>query len=161
MLEKYHSCSALWFDYVVLFYLDTEQGLLVKAVKVHENYNKNNYHNDIALLQVEGSIKFGKHVEPLCIPSQGYEFDINAKCFAAGWGHTSFKGHSSREMLELEVSCLHQSRVFWSTHFLQRHRKSNKFWILSYFVYGDLSTKWQTQGVVVIILHIKDRSYLT
>ena len=108
LLDTYHSCSALWFDYVVLFYLDTEQGLLVKAVKVHENYNKNNYHNDIALLQVEGSIKFGKHVEPICIPSQGYEFDTNVKCFAAGWGHKSWKGHSSREMLELEVSCLYQ-----------------------------------------------------
>ena len=74
-------------------------------MKVHENYNTDTSDNDIALIQIEGRIKFSEYVESICIPSQGYEFDTNLKCFAAGWGDTRFRGEASLELREVEVSC--------------------------------------------------------
>ena len=95
-------------NYTALFNLDSEQTFIVKAIKLHENYDNNTNDNDIALLQIEGSITFGRSVEPICIPSQGYEFDTSLQCFAAGWGHTKFNGTGSLHLLQVKVSCLYR-----------------------------------------------------
>ena len=91
-----------------MFDLDNEQSFKVKDIKLHENYNNITYHNDIALIEIEGSINFGRSVEPICIPSQGYEFDTSLQCFAAGWGHTKFNGTGSLHLLQVKVSCLYR-----------------------------------------------------
>ena len=93
------------FNYSILFQLENEQSFRATAVKLHENFSIHTLDNDIALIQVEGSIQFSKFVEPICMPYQGYEFDTNLKCFAAGWGRTKYQGKGSLELRQIEVSC--------------------------------------------------------
>ena len=104
--DRRNSITVALFNYSILFQLENEQSFRATAVKLHENFSIHTLDNDIALIQVEGSIQFSKFVEPICMPYQGYEFDTNLKCYAAGWGHTKYQGEPSLELRQVEVSCL-------------------------------------------------------
>lgn len=42
---------------------------------------------DVALLELNGTLKFNKRVGPVCLPDA--EFDPGTFCFITGWGTTS------------------------------------------------------------------------
>lgn len=58
----------------------------VNFIKLHENYNNKNMHNDIALLVLERPLQMAPHINLVCLPPQNFEIPDATKCFATGWG---------------------------------------------------------------------------
>merc|ERR1712048_474802 len=69
-----------------------EQTIKVKRIIAHPRYGRLNY--DIALLELESPVKFGKHVQPVCLPAQGTKPAVGTKCYITGWGKTRHPGGS-------------------------------------------------------------------
>lgn len=62
----------------------------VRSKITHENFqNGAIWNNDIALLELDRSLRFTEFVRPACIPTLDVEFDVGTKCYATGWGLTS------------------------------------------------------------------------
>jgi secreted trypsin-like serine protease len=59
----------------------------VARIIIHENYNRNNTENDIAMLILRDSVRFSANVAPICLPNSAYadEF-IGKQVVVAGWG---------------------------------------------------------------------------
>ncbi|KAI9585411.1 phenoloxidase-activating factor 2-like [Glossina fuscipes] len=57
----------------------------VKEIIVHENYDRNTLHNDVALLILEESLHWEENIRPICLPEPNINFD-GSKCLASGWG---------------------------------------------------------------------------
>merc|ERR1712048_126174 len=69
-----------------------EQTIKVKRIIAHPRYGRLNY--DIALLELESPVKFGKHVQPVCLPAQGTKPAVGTKCYITGWGKIRHPGGS-------------------------------------------------------------------
>ena len=52
------------------------QEIAVQEIKLHERFNINNLHNDVALLRLSRPVNFKAfpHIGPVCIPEQGQLF---------------------------------------------------------------------------------------
>lgn len=61
----------------------------VLDLAVHNNYYKGGLHNDIALLFLKNAVKYEQHINTVCLPPQGNNFD-HSRCFASGWGKDVF-----------------------------------------------------------------------
>ncbi|XP_075222582.1 phenoloxidase-activating factor 2-like [Lycorma delicatula] len=61
----------------------------VKQVIIHENFNRENLKNDIALLILPKPFNLTKHISTVCLP---YQDDVpnEAYCTASGWGKDVF-----------------------------------------------------------------------
>lgn len=47
----------------------------VESVKVHENYDRFSYENDIALIKLADNARInGRSVSPICLPRRGQDF---------------------------------------------------------------------------------------
>lgn len=61
----------------------------LKQIIVHQNYNPSTYENDIALLELRGSVKgqcSPEHTIPACVPWSEYMFKTGHTCKISGWG---------------------------------------------------------------------------
>merc|ERR1712228_361615 len=54
-------------------------------VILHEDYDSWNINNDICLLEVDGNIEYGDHVQPISFPSANEEYDEGTACTVTGW----------------------------------------------------------------------------
>lgn len=65
------------------------QVIKVKRKIVHPSYNRNfqQYHHDIALIELKKSVKFSKYVSPICL-SKTSDFQPPARFWSSGWGAT-------------------------------------------------------------------------
>ncbi|SPP74314.1 phenoloxidase-activating factor 2 [Drosophila guanche] len=70
----------------------------------HEEYNKLNFYNDMALLILERPFKLAPHIQPICLPSaetsRVLEDMRRAQCLATGWGHTNSSAKSMEHLLK-------------------------------------------------------------
>lgn len=69
---------------------DSEVDMQVEKVFMHEQYNRRNLNNDIALFKLKKPILFGKYVQPVCLP----EADVKPghECYITGWGKIKHPG---------------------------------------------------------------------
>lgn len=70
----------------------------------HPNYKKATKQNDIALIKMDRPTTFSKYVRPACLWQT-----VNipeAKAVATGWGHTEYAGHSSDDMMKVQLDLL-------------------------------------------------------
>lgn len=64
----------------------------LNQVIIHENYNASTYENDIALLELKGSVhgecslKDNNNSIPACVPWSEYMFKTGDRCKVSGWG---------------------------------------------------------------------------
>ena len=72
--------------------------LFCSQIIVHENFGADAALNDIALLILDNDLTFAPHIDTVCLPPAQASFE-GVRCFAAGWGRTSFG--ESRQILEL------------------------------------------------------------
>ncbi|XP_043204274.1 phenoloxidase-activating factor 2-like [Amphibalanus amphitrite] len=65
----------------------------VVSVVVHEGYNhaRQNLHNDIALLFLNGEVPLQEHIDTICLPEANSQPVYGENCFATGWGKDSFE----------------------------------------------------------------------
>ena len=56
-----------------------------------------------ALVRLSSSVKFGRHVNQICLPDSFIFFKPGKRCIVTGWGHTSWNGSSSPVLREAWV----------------------------------------------------------
>ena len=62
---------------------------LVENVKSHEQFNRRNLQNDIALLILKNEFQLSPFINTVCLPPKGLNF-LNQKCYTSGWGRNKF-----------------------------------------------------------------------
>ncbi|CAK1554432.1 unnamed protein product [Leptosia nina] len=55
-----------------------------------ENFNPANLQNDVALLHLESPVTLAEHINVICMPSAGEDFEKSQNCVANGWGKDIF-----------------------------------------------------------------------
>ncbi|XP_055354764.1 chymotrypsinogen A-like [Paramacrobiotus metropolitanus] len=73
----------------------TAKNYKVKRVIKHPQYNDNTINNDIALLEIDGTIAFTGSVKAACLPPSGKDCTAGSTAIATGWGETSQNGRES------------------------------------------------------------------
>ena len=68
-----------------------EQTIKVSKIIVHEGYQDSRFNNDIALMQLAQPAKFGRNVQPVCLPNQGESPEVGSKCYITGKLHKNNK----------------------------------------------------------------------
>lgn len=56
-----------------------------------------------ALVRLSSSVKFGRHVNQICLPDSFIFFKPGKRCIVTGWGRTSWNGSSSPVLREAWV----------------------------------------------------------
>lgn len=63
----------------------TEETVGAKRIISHPQYNKpSQINNDIALIQLAGSVKLSQRVNPICLPSHDSDVPTGSKCYITG-----------------------------------------------------------------------------
>lgn len=62
------------------------QDYIIKKAIMHPDYNGKIMHNDIALIEINGTISFGDRASPACLY---FQHDIPSSLTATGWGATN------------------------------------------------------------------------
>lgn len=68
-----------------------EEQFTVERMHFHEEFGQGGHlNNDIALIRIKKKsnqgIRFGSHVQPICLPSPSTEYVAGMNCTIAGWG---------------------------------------------------------------------------
>lgn len=70
-----------------------EQVSAVSHVIIHENYEPRSMKNDLAIMKLKHSVRFGQWVRPTCLPMKGrasregpWGPAPGTRCIAVGWG---------------------------------------------------------------------------
>uniref|UniRef100_A0A7M5X943 Uncharacterized protein n=1 Tax=Clytia hemisphaerica TaxID=252671 RepID=A0A7M5X943_9CNID len=79
-----------------------EQFIQVSKIITHQGYGRLN--NDIALLQLATPAKFGRNVQPVCLPNQGDAPQVGSKCYITGWGKIRHPGYSHTILQQLALT---------------------------------------------------------
>lgn len=82
---------------------DIGQKIQVQKIIKHENYNPNNFQNDIALLKLTESAKIDKGVGRVCLPDANLSLVPGKKCYITGWGTLQSGGEQPDELQEASV----------------------------------------------------------
>lgn len=56
----------------------------VSEIVIHNAFDKENLHNDIALLFLKDPMPIEEHVNVVCLPPQDYDFENSNGCVATG-----------------------------------------------------------------------------
>ena len=82
----------------------------VSMIIRHKGFKAGSYNHDIALLKLSKPIKYSSFVRPICLPKQGLEERVGAKCYVSGWGRISERGRASTVLQEARVrNCVVES----------------------------------------------------
>uniref|UniRef100_T1JDJ8 CLIP domain-containing serine protease n=1 Tax=Strigamia maritima TaxID=126957 RepID=T1JDJ8_STRMM len=71
--------------------------LRLKKAMAHPNFLLSNFHNDIAVMQLERSVEYNEFIRPACLPTKD-EVDVtfaNMGAILLGWGTTGFEKAAS------------------------------------------------------------------
>ncbi|XP_053228792.1 transmembrane protease serine 9 isoform X8 [Podarcis raffonei] len=58
----------------------------VRQVVLHPSYNPALLDFDVAVLELERPLPFGKVIQPICLPLAVHKFPVGRKCMISGWG---------------------------------------------------------------------------
>ncbi|XP_078374806.1 chymotrypsinogen A-like isoform X2 [Oculina patagonica] len=65
-----------------------QQTFRLRQLFKHESFNMRQLRNDIALLQLDGSITPSSQVSHVCLPASGSRISAGTQCYITGWGKT-------------------------------------------------------------------------
>lgn len=77
----------------------TEQNRDVIHMVIHPQYNDDSLINDVALLFLNSSFDLAPHINTVCLPPAGYNFDFS-KCVASGWGKEKYENRPFENILK-------------------------------------------------------------
>jgi len=73
----------------------------VKDILKHPAFNRDNHHNNFALLFTKTEFKYEKHISPICLPEPGKAPSPPEHCVSHGWGKDKFgSGGKYQEVLK-------------------------------------------------------------
>lgn len=82
----------------------------VKAIHQHEYFDIVSFDNDIAILELDKTIKFGPKVQPACLPETQFEDYADKLTLIAGWGRTGEKDVTSNGLRSVIVPIWTQTK---------------------------------------------------
>eukprot|EP00088_Acartia_fossae_P001385 TRINITY_DN1053_c0_g1_i4.p1 TRINITY_DN1053_c0_g1~~TRINITY_DN1053_c0_g1_i4.p1 ORF type:complete len:565 (-),score=223.37 TRINITY_DN1053_c0_g1_i4:192-1886(-) len=71
-------------------------------VQIHPEFNPRNLANDFALIFMKEDYNLDFHVDTVCLPQPGTNFDYD-KCFATGWGKDKFGADGEYQVVLKEI----------------------------------------------------------
>lgn len=96
-----------------------------KEILIHEEYNSDILHNDIALIILQTPLKYAENVNTICLPPLDFNFN-RMKCFAAGWGQKTYYSEvleSTLKKIDLPIVPLSECESILKATRLGRHFK--------------------------------------
>ncbi|KAF0882070.1 TMPS9 protease, partial [Crocuta crocuta] len=72
----------------------------VARIALHPLYNPDTADFDVAVLELDGPLAFGRHVQPVCLPAASHVFPPRRKCLISGWGYLKEDFLVKPEMLQ-------------------------------------------------------------
>lgn len=86
-----------------------EDGLVEVDVRIaefikHENYRRDSYYDDIALIRLERAVEFTKYIRPACLLQT--QSIVSPSAIATGWGYTETAGQTSDELMKVELDVI-------------------------------------------------------
>ena len=67
----------------------------VARITPHPLYNPDTADFDVAVLELDGPLAFGRHVQPVCLPAATHVFPPRRKCLISGSAPASSRGRAS------------------------------------------------------------------
>uniref|UniRef100_A0A670ZMQ7 Peptidase S1 domain-containing protein n=1 Tax=Pseudonaja textilis TaxID=8673 RepID=A0A670ZMQ7_PSETE len=61
----------------------------IQQVVLHPSYNPALLDFDVAVLQLARPLRFGRYIQPICLPLAAHKFPVGRKCLVSGWGTPS------------------------------------------------------------------------
>uniref|UniRef100_A0A670ZMR8 Peptidase S1 domain-containing protein n=1 Tax=Pseudonaja textilis TaxID=8673 RepID=A0A670ZMR8_PSETE len=58
----------------------------IQQVVLHPSYNPALLDFDVAVLQLARPLRFGRYIQPICLPLAAHKFPVGRKCLVSGWG---------------------------------------------------------------------------
>lgn len=65
-----------------------EQTQAVLHIVLHDQYDRSDMRNDLALMKLKHPLRFNRWVRPVCLPPTGWGPHAGTICTAVGWGAT-------------------------------------------------------------------------
>ncbi|XP_032909632.1 acrosin-like [Catharus ustulatus] len=72
----------------------------IKKLVRHENYNKNDKSNDIALLQLSKPVECNPYTQLACVADPSLSLSDLENCWVAGWGAVTARAQNSSDILQ-------------------------------------------------------------
>ncbi|CAI5798686.1 transmembrane protease serine 9 [Podarcis lilfordi] len=72
----------------------------IRQVVLHPSYNPALLDFDVAVLELERPLPFGKVIQPICLPLAVHKFPVGRKCMISGWGSLQEGNASKPETLQ-------------------------------------------------------------
>ncbi|XP_050356174.1 venom serine protease-like [Nymphalis io] len=86
------------------------QGFRVAQVIIHPQYTSSNYDFDVAILKINGQIKYNDYVAPVCLPFKYVNNDFTgSKVTLLGWGTLSPGGPTSNVLMKVDLNVISQA----------------------------------------------------
>ncbi|GFY73834.1 proclotting enzyme [Trichonephila inaurata madagascariensis] len=84
----------------------------VRSVIKFNTFDIRTFQNDIAILVLNSTVEFGKHIYPICLPFDVFTGEdlANKNAFTAGWGTISYGGPASPKLREVQIRIWENSR---------------------------------------------------
>ncbi|XP_055327372.1 transmembrane protease serine 9-like [Paramacrobiotus metropolitanus] len=105
---------------------DSEENYEVKRIIMYPQYRPDTTDNDLALLELEENVQFGREVWPICLPEKGFDPSTGTRCFATGWGDTEAtewaRSIQSRALTRAQSVILQQVAVYTMSREMCRQR---------------------------------------
>ncbi|XP_072140045.1 transmembrane protease serine 13-like isoform X1 [Mobula birostris] len=93
--------------FISLHQLSSATLRFVSKIITHENYNRDNNDNDIALMKLTHPLEITDKVRPVCLPSYNQEFTGGTPCWITGFGRVEESATSvSNTLLEARVNII-------------------------------------------------------
>ncbi|KAL0968559.1 hypothetical protein UPYG_G00268460 [Umbra pygmaea] len=90
---------------------EEEQTFTVKTIQIHEKFQHTSPMSyDIALLEINGHIRFGSRVQPICLPLTSDIFPPGTSCLVSGWGRTKERGHLPAVLREVDLELVEHAK---------------------------------------------------
>ncbi|KAJ8002786.1 hypothetical protein DPEC_G00162570 [Dallia pectoralis] len=88
-----------------------EMNFTVKTIQIHEKYqHASPMSYDMALLEINGHIQFGPHVQPICLPLARERFPPRTGCLVSGWGRTKERGRLPAVLREVHLELVEPAK---------------------------------------------------
>uniref|UniRef100_A0A3P8YIQ5 Ovochymase 2 n=1 Tax=Esox lucius TaxID=8010 RepID=A0A3P8YIQ5_ESOLU len=88
-----------------------ELNFTVKTIQLHEKYrHASPMSYDIALLEINGHIRFGPRVQPICLPLPRESFPPRTGCLVSGWGRTKERGRLPAVLREVQLELVEPAK---------------------------------------------------
>ncbi|XP_017776596.1 PREDICTED: chymotrypsin-1-like [Nicrophorus vespilloides] len=98
--------SAFKVQYGVLKIGGNQNVVGVKSIVMHPEYSPfNNYANDVAVITLDGEIKFGDNVRPTILPQPFSATPGDKTAVLAGWGYPYSGGNVMQNLQRVDIIC--------------------------------------------------------